>query len=464
MNIVWLRKDLRLTDNLLFAMASKRGETLPLFIIEPSVWGTGPLSSRHFSFLIESLDDLSLKLEEIGGHLYVAIGEAEEVFQLLLDAYGSYTVWLYNDSKLKHLFEWFKDKQIDIKIPISLPGELYKATSKKRWISIIGTLNEHAPPEKLYSPQEIPDWLLESTARFRSYPIKGEPLRFGQSGGETNAFETLNSFIDERVRKYSEGISNPLKASLYSSGLSAYLSWGNVSLKTVVLRTLEALPAASESEVKEYQFFLDKLYKRFLLVEKETSVTLYEDPLLKERRKLDQATLNKVFDGKAGIPIIDASMLCLMKSGWLPEGLRRLLVSFLCNTLLLEPQLVKEKLAGLMLDYEPAMYDILFQDCLALPGKVKAKILDPVREGKKIDQEGQFIARYVPQLGNLPTRYMHEPWKYPGFYTIGYHVPIIDCIKASRKNKSIIFEIEKAAGMVKPDKMANDSEQLTLDI
>ncbi|OCA90745.1 hypothetical protein A8F94_02385 [Bacillus sp. FJAT-27225] len=461
MNIVWLRKDLRLTDHLPFLMASTRGETLPLYIIEPSLWKNSPLTARHFSFVKESLRDLSDHLQEIGGKLYVAIGEAEEIFELLLDAYGPFRVYVHKvqDPLLDPISNWFIEKDIDYIAVSPYPESILHAASKKAWLSGFERLEE-ATLEKINLPQEIPAWLLRSTAKYSSYSIKGEHIRFGQAGGETNALETLDSFLSDRISKYKEAASNPLKASLYSSGLSAYLTWGNISMKTVMLRTLAAFSQSSESDLPELNSFIDKLYKRFRLVDKAEGMEAAGDPF--SERTVDETALGQVFSGESGIPIVDASILCLIKTGWLPESLRILLAGFLCNTLLLRPESVRDRLAGLMLDFEPVLFTSLFDGCVASPGKVKGKIFDPVKAGKKIDPDGQFISRHLPQLGKLSSEYIHEPWLYPGFYTLDYVVPIIDTKKVARKNKAMFVNAEDSYSSSANKQHIN--EQLTLDL
>ncbi len=39
------------------------------------------------------------------------------------------------------------------------------------------------------------------------------------------------------------------------------------------------------------------------------------------------------------------------------------------------------------------------------------RIFNPITQGKKFDPEGEFIARWVPELADLPVKFRHEPWK-----------------------------------------------------
>lgn len=37
------------------------------------------------------------------------------------------------------------------------------------------------------------------------------------------------------------------------------------------------------------------------------------------------------------------------------------------------------------------------------------RIFNPVLQSKKFDPDGHYIRRYVPELGSLPERFIHEP-------------------------------------------------------
>lgn len=41
------------------------------------------------------------------------------------------------------------------------------------------------------------------------------------------------------------------------------------------------------------------------------------------------------------------------------------------------------------------------------------RIYSPVAFPQKWDKEGVFVRRYVPELANMPAKYIYEPWKAP---------------------------------------------------
>jgi len=41
------------------------------------------------------------------------------------------------------------------------------------------------------------------------------------------------------------------------------------------------------------------------------------------------------------------------------------------------------------------------------------RIFNPVLQGQKFDAEGRYVRRWVPELANLPSRWIHQPWLAP---------------------------------------------------
>ena len=39
------------------------------------------------------------------------------------------------------------------------------------------------------------------------------------------------------------------------------------------------------------------------------------------------------------------------------------------------------------------------------------RIFNPVSQSEKFDSDGIYIKKYIPELKNVPKKYIHEPWK-----------------------------------------------------
>ena len=41
------------------------------------------------------------------------------------------------------------------------------------------------------------------------------------------------------------------------------------------------------------------------------------------------------------------------------------------------------------------------------------RIFNPVLQGVKFDPDGAYVRRWLPELANLPNRWIHQPWNMP---------------------------------------------------
>ena len=75
------------------------------------------------------------------------------------------------------------------------------------------------------------------------------------------------------------------------------------------------------------------------------------------------------------------------------------------------------------------------------------RIFNPVTQSKKFDPDGDYIRQYVPELTNMPSKYIHEPWLAPqdildsAGVILGsdYPYPVVD-IKQSRERALAAFK------------------------
>jgi deoxyribodipyrimidine photo-lyase len=80
------------------------------------------------------------------------------------------------------------------------------------------------------------------------------------------------------------------------------------------------------------------------------------------------------------------------------------------------------------------------------------RIFNPVLQGEKFDPNGDYVRKYVPEIADMPDRYLHKPWEAPdevleeAGIELGqdYPRPIVD-LKESRERALQAFSDLKGA-------------------
>ena len=74
-NIVWFKRDLRITDHIPIYKASKESiPFIPLYVLDPNYWSQDFSSIRHWNFVYDCLEELNIELSNIGQHLIIKKG------------------------------------------------------------------------------------------------------------------------------------------------------------------------------------------------------------------------------------------------------------------------------------------------------------------------------------------------------------------------------------------------------
>ena len=119
--------------------------------------------------------------------------------------------------------------------------------------------------------------------------------------------------------------------------------------------------------------------------------------------------------GQTGYPIVDAGMRELWQTGYMHNRVRMIVGSFLVKHLMLHWKHGEDWFWDTLLDADLANNSASWQ-WIAGSGADAApyfRIFNPITQGTKFDPDGHYTRRYVPELKDLPNKYLFEPWSAP---------------------------------------------------
>jgi deoxyribodipyrimidine photo-lyase len=105
----------------------------------------------------------------------------------------------------------------------------------------------------------------------------------------------------------------------------------------------------------------------------------------------------------------------LWQTGYMHNRLRMVVGSFLVKNLLIHWNYGERWFWDCLLDADMASNSASWQ-WVAGSGADAApyfRIFNPIMQGQKFDPEGVYTKKYVPELKNMPTKYLFNPWEAP---------------------------------------------------
>ena len=137
-----------------------------------------------------------------------------------------------------------------------------------------------------------------------------------------------------------------------------------------------------------------------------------------------------------GYPIVDAAMRQLSSTGWMHNRARMIVASFLTKDLLIDWRWGERYFMQQLIDGDTAANNGGWQWSAGTGTDAQPyfRIFNPISQGETFDPDGAYVKRYVPELANVPTKYIHAPWLMPPMLMrevhclIGhdYPAPIVD--------------------------------------
>lgn len=433
-SIVWFRNDLRLRDNP--ALASAGRDAVPVYIVDTNE--PRPLGGASRWWLHHSLKSL---LESLGGLVIRKGDPLTELADIVAQTGAKRVVW-------NRVYDGYgRERDTQIKKALTDAGVQVDTFSGSLMHEPWEVQNATGEPYKVFTPF----WRAASTlalrevaevpeVKVRTEGIEGISLHeldllpekyphtpnwaqgFSEvwQPGEAGARRRLDDFLDTKLAGYKDG-RNEL-ADTHTSMLSPHLRFGEISAVEIAHR-VHAWKREHVRHAADADSFLSELgWREF------SYSLLYYFPELAEknwRPAYDNfawrsgADARRMLDawqkGKTGYPVVDAGMRELWHTGYMHNRVRMITASFLIKHLRIDWREGEKWFWDTLCDADPANNPASWQWVFGSGADASPyfRIFNPVEQGKKFDASGEYVRRWVPELAQLPSRYLYAPWEAP---------------------------------------------------
>jgi deoxyribodipyrimidine photo-lyase len=423
-NIVWFRRDLRISDNpALVEAINSSEEIITLFILDPSLINQS--GSKRLAYLAQSLRALDASL---GGSLHVMVGDQVEVIKDLQKRYDAKQVHISTEYEPYGAARDARVESAGIELvrtgsPYAVaPGRVLKpsdATPYKVYTPFYRAWLAHGWRKPAAKPSEIP--AVKPKSDDRSFPDWSCDVDI-IAAGEEAALERWSIFQENGLDFYDERRNMPGIDG--TSKLSTYLKFGEIHPRTL----LQNLGTSAAHETFKKEIAWREFYADVLFNNPHTENDYYAPQYKNMNYNSPGAQLQAWKEGKTGFPYVDAAMRQLVQEGWMHNRTRMIVASFLVKDLHLEWQHGADFFKEHLIDYDVASNAHGWQWTAGTGTDASPyyRVFNPIEQGKKFDPPGDYIRKYIPELAHLTSEEIHEPWLAPQGYTHGYPKQIVN--------------------------------------
>lgn len=455
-HLVWLRADLRTSDNtaLAAACADRNAEVACVYVITPRQWQKHDVAGVRVDFELRTLESLRLTLEKLNIPLLVL--ETAD-YSGIPKALGSLCLKHQIGAVYCNAQYEVNEQQRDAAVHKALAalgislhvhhdqcavtpgtvltndGRFYSVFTpfRKNWLNRLETAGVTLlpPPSRRPSCFAENDPLPVTVKGFTSHVSPGIALSWWPAG-ENAALERLSSFAEHGLKHYDQRRDFPeLTHDDGVSRLSPYLAVGAISPRQCLnaafnFRHQHGGSKGIDQWISEIGW--RDFYKHVMVgwphVCKHQPYRL-ETSHIPWRQ--DENDFRRWCEGRTGFPLVDAAMRQLQQTGWMHNRLRMVVAMFLTKDLFIDWRLGERFFMQHLIDGDLSANNGGWQ-WSASTGNDAApyfRIFNPVLQSERFDPKGNFIREYVPELREIRDSSIHQPK--PSLFS-DYPEPMVD--------------------------------------
>lgn len=432
---MWFRRDLRLADNPALCAAADEGPVLPLFVLDPALWGPAGPSRR--AYLGASLRSLDASLRQRQTSLSVIRGDPVRRVVLAAEAVEAETVHVsadfgpYGAERDRRVEEALEEAGIALVrtgSPYAVdPGTVRNGSGQnfkvftpfsRRWA-------DHGWPSPVGAPTGV-SWLSLDDTGESTTEIPDPDLPAGlelPEAGEAAAHAQWERFLD-KVASYDDDRDRPGIDG--TSRMSVHLKYGEVHPRQLLAdlsgRTGKGA-STYRTELAWRDFYADVLHAR-----PDSAREYYKPEFAKMPYDRPGKQLEAWAEGRTGYPIVDAGMRQLRATGWMHNRVRMIVASFLVKDLHVEWQHGARHFLHWLVDGDLASNNHGWQWTAGSGTDASPffRVFNPTTQGQKFDPPGDYVRRWVEELSDrdrVPDPHDPDPDTRD---LVGYPPPMVD--------------------------------------
>ena len=427
--IFWIREDFRIENNPALSFATQNHDNvIALYIYNNNDFDNKREAQKWWVF--KSLETLKKELSDYKINLEIVKGDELEIFSKLnkKDKLSVYWNKIYEPDVI------VKGKKIrDLFIKNEINYKYFKGNILNEFQEI--TKNDGTPfkvftpfwrnAEQVYLNQPpSKNYIVKKKTKKISYfkkciepmdilPKKNWYKKFDKywKVSENDSKKILKNLIENKIKDY--GTSRDIPSIEGTSKLSPYIKHGQIHVGSIWKKCSEI-----KSKGIGYRKYINELGWR----EFSHSLINYFPEFLKGnfRKEFDKFpwAKNEKFlkawkRGMTGYPIVDAGMRELYETGWMHNRIRMVVGSFLVKHLRINWTEGEKHFRNCLLDFNKANNVAQWQWVAGCGADAAPyfRIFNPILQGEKFDKEGNYVKKWVPELKNVPNKFIHKPWE-----------------------------------------------------